>query len=132
MIEAALYPLLHGDAGVTALVEDRIFPTLIPEGRLGEGDCIRFEVLSDVPEAAMGVDSGLCRARVQIEGWSTSAPGARAVLQAVFAVLRRYRGTQAGYVIQDVLTENLLSGGWDETAQRFIHQADFLIGYLEA
>lgn len=129
MIEAALYALLAADAGVSALVGTRIYPAVIPEGTTG--DAVRYQLISDVPYPVMGQNSGLAKARIQVEAQAATYAAAATLRDALRTALTRFRGATGGVTVQDVFRESGLAL-YDDTAQRYVLTDDYLLMYLEA
>ncbi len=103
MSEAALESMLNV-AGVTALVGDRIQPGFLPQGQALPA--ITHACVSTVREAAMGADTGIARARHQLELWTETAAALRTLRTQVRLALQRKRGIYAGVDVEDVFIEN--------------------------
>lgn len=100
MSEVALVAMLDARAQLVALVGDRIAPGFLPQSET-ERPALTYQMITDVPEPAMNVDTGVSRARYQVNIWAANAPSAMAVRVQVKAALKRIRGTFAGVVVQD-------------------------------
>jgi hypothetical protein len=98
----AVYSVLTGDAGVSAIVGNRIFPGVIPEGSLLP--VIVYSVISDVPENSLtgSVATRAVNARVQVDCYArpTSAGGGGyAQVQALAAAVDSALASQSSQTI---------------------------------
>lgn len=110
----AIYAILSGNAGVTALVPStvtgyafNIFPDFAPEV-VGIHPYIVFKRISGVEDATLSGDSNLCDSRVQVECIAPTYAGAKAIKAAVMAAgsLQGYAGTIASVTIQNCFEDN--------------------------
>jgi hypothetical protein len=133
-IESAIYARLSGFAALSALVAARIYPSEAPSNPTAP--YVVFRRVSDFRPAAMGSDTGIVRARFQIDSVAEAASGASAystalaVRQAAMDALKRYRAPAGDPVIQDVfllLTADL----YDADTRRHVLIADFEVNYVE-
>ena len=132
-IEDAIYTRLSGHAGLSALVGTRIYPgELPPDVNVGESfpDSVVYFPVDDETVSAMGVDTGLVRARFQFDGWSRTYDGAKAIRKQLKLALQRWRGTFASVVIQDTF---ILSRHYRRDPVAELHGAghDAMINYEE-
>ena len=105
-VEAEIYTRLKDFAGLSALVSDRIYPVTMPQNV--EMPAVSYRRVSAERISAMGVDTGLVRARFQVDCWSGEHDDgtvgtfdeARAVAKQVRLALQRWRNT-SGTVVQD-------------------------------
>ncbi len=106
-IEEAVYSRLSTFAGLTALVgappNDRIYRVRLPQDVTLPA--VRFAKVAVERIGAMGADPGLARARYQFSCWANDPDQARDVAEQIRAALQRWRGTEAGVVIQDSFFE---------------------------
>ena len=134
-IEAVIKTRLSGFAGLSALVSDRIYPVTLPQNV--EMPAVSYRRVSAERVSAMGVDTGLVRARFQFDCWSGEHKNgdsgtfdeARAVAKQVRLALQRWRNT-SGTVVQDTF----MVGDQDlhESDTETYHAAlDFQIVYEE-
>ena len=130
MIETALYTLLDNDAGLAAIVGDRIYPVEAPEG--AARPLLVYSVVSSVSEPAFGADSALKRSRFTLLAASDdSALDAATTARAALAAVRRYRGTVGGITIQDIFVENDGTDFRDPQGKIWYRAADIIIHHLE-
>lgn len=92
MIQEALFTLLSNTSGLTALV-----PAARIKFRLLDQDtaypAIRYFKVSETRDPLMGVDSGVVRARFQLDVVDTDIDMIRDVLEQLRQALERHRGT---------------------------------------
>ena len=93
-IEAALYTLLSGDSGVSALVSTRIFPHQAPQG--GALPFLVYQRISTPRDYSQSGPSLLVWPRFQITAVAATFDGARALAHALRAALSGYSGTMGG------------------------------------
>ena len=105
-VEAEIFTRLKDFAGLSALVSDRIYPVTMPQEV--EMPAVSYRRVSAERISAMGVDTGLVRARFQVDCWSGEHSDgtvgtfdeAKAVAKQVRLALQRWRNT-SGTVVQD-------------------------------
>lgn len=68
MIEKSIFAQLYAHPGLNALVADRVYPVVLPQGVTLPA--LTYQVISDVPESDLDGDSDLRNLRVQVYGWS--------------------------------------------------------------
>lgn len=83
--EQQLRAALVGHAGVTALVGARVYPLLIPEGT--PLPCVTYQRVSGTPENTLEGHSGLEEVMVQVDCWSATYGGAKALAKQVRAAM---------------------------------------------
>lgn len=84
-LEADLYTVLSGAAGVTALVSTRIYPVLLPPDVTYPA--VTYQYITGDYNAALSGDTALERARVQIDAWSEVASNPAAIQDAIRTAL---------------------------------------------
>ena len=110
-----MYTRLTNFSGLTALVGDRIYPLIIPQGKLDLGPCVTFQRISTMPrEVAMGSDPGIAGAHIQVTAWDDTYPSVKAIGDQVRLALERYSTT--GIFDTYVIGEHDL---YDEEALKF-------------
>lgn len=127
-LDTVLYTRLTTFAGLTALIENRVYArNELPQGAVLPA--VSFMRAGVERVSAMGVDTGLARARIQVDAWASTYDGVRAVAEQLRLALQRWRNA-TGTVVQDtyVLTELDLY----ETETR-LHRVmfDFDVVYVE-
>ena len=129
-VEAEIYDRLSGHAGLSALVINRIYPNHVPQNVTLPA--VSYHRVSAVRPSAMGADSGVVRARFQVDVWASSfadASGARPVAEQVRLALQRW-STTSGTIVQETFFLNERDLYED---RRDLHHAalDFEINYEE-
>ena len=84
--ESALYTVLSGAAGLTALVSTRIYPDAIPEDK--PLPAVVYSTESSVPEACLNSSVAAEQTRFRIVGWGTTRTSAAAVGDQIVIALR--------------------------------------------
>lgn len=112
-MEEAITFLLLGDAGVTALVGNRVHWLRLPQS-VGEKPYINLQRVTGRRDYRMQGASGLVSSRLQIDAWGETYSSAKHSARAVIAALSGYRGIVNGTEIQ---------GGFVDT-ERDLNDAD--------
>jgi hypothetical protein len=101
--EAVIYALLTGAGAVTSVVQDRIYPVVLPEGVATPA--IVFELLSSVHVPALDAQASThhLQARVQVNLLGPSYAQIRDLRTAVINAVRYQRGSIAGAQVHAVL-----------------------------
>lgn len=134
MIEQALYAILSGHAGLSSLVDNRIYPIVLPQGPLLPA--VTYQRVSGEREETHDGPSGLARPRFQVSCWAQILPGvnafdqARAVAEQVRLALDGYQGTAGGVQIEVIQLENEVDLFEPET-QIFHSAIDFTVWHQE-
>jgi hypothetical protein len=131
VIEEALFSYLSGHAGLTALVANRIYPLVMPQGTTLPA--VTFSKVSGPRVHAMQQDAGLAYPRFQVSCWGATYKQAKEVAGQVRAALQDFKGTMggpggvvvSGVFIQD---ENDL---YEPNTQIYHVALDFVIWHLE-
>ena len=89
-VESALYDHLTADAALTALVSNRIYPTVAPQNVTLP--YVTFNVIAGEHERHALAGAGLAQVSVQIDVWDDDAAGRRSVTDALFDRLHGFRG----------------------------------------
>lgn len=103
-IKTALYSVLTAHAGVSALVDDRVYPNVIPQR--GEGPSrmpaiVYRQGTTDRQKTYCGTD-GTRRDSFTVDAYSVTHDGADSLADAIEAALIDYRGIAGGRFIADV------------------------------
>jgi hypothetical protein len=131
-LEPGLYAYLKNDPAVSALVGDRIFPNVVPEGTILPS--IRYQRITTQREDThdpFGEMHAYVRATVQIDSWSTSAQGAMEVGEAVMLALSGFHGDMEGVSIGRV-TNVRESDTYDLQKKLHGRSQDFQFWYMDA
>lgn len=105
--EAIVYALLTGAGAVTAIVADRIYPVMVPQGVTLTEPALLYSLVSSsrVPAIDARSPTHTTRSRVQVDLIALEPQFAqlRTLRNAVVAALQFQRGTVAGAVVHAVL-----------------------------
>lgn len=108
-ISEAMFSLVTGDTGVSALIGDRLYPGRQPDAAPAGATaypCVTYDRLSGQREYSHNGDSGLPHPRFQFSVWAQDYLDARTAATALISALSGYRGIVAGVEIQAVFIEN--------------------------
>lgn len=108
-IEEAIYSYLKDNAGLAALVSDRIYPLTMPQNCTMPA--VTYRKVSGPRIHTMGTDPGLAYPRFQFSCWGSSYSSAKNVAKKVQAALQDYKGQMGGalgVVVQASIMENEL------------------------
>ena len=134
MSEIALEAMLDV-VGVTTVTGDRIQPGFLPQAMTLPA--ITYTRISAFRPSLMGADSGLVRARYQIDCWADTHAAARQLREQVRIAVQRKRGVFAGVTVQDVFIEDDSTAFESEPADasgfggRFRARIDIQLNYVE-
>lgn len=108
MIKAALYQYLIADAGLAALIGDRVYPQLIPQ-RAWNGahvqPCAVYQRVGITRDVRYCGTSGLARSAFQIDAYATEYENADAVARAIKSALIDFRGAMTDVHVHAVMLE---------------------------
>ena len=97
--EQALLATLQGDEGLSALVGEKIFALLIPEGTMLP--CVTFQRISGTPANTLDGHSGLERISLQVDAWGRNYAEAKTVAKAVRAAMPPKGETFGAHLVKD-------------------------------
>ena len=103
-VERALYALLTGDAGVSALIGARLYPVIAPLGTAAP--YATYQRISARRVRSLTQRSGLSFARIQVDALATTYAGARGLADAIRTTLDGYRGTAGGIAIESATLQS--------------------------
>jgi hypothetical protein len=113
VVESLIYNRLSTFAGLSALVNTRVYPLILPQGVTYPA--VTYQRTGSEPrESCMLSDSGFAYGLFRVIAWDNTYAGARAVAKQVRLALQRWQtaGVQDTYIINDFDT-------YDEEAQRY-------------
>lgn len=128
MIEEALYKYLRDDAGVSALVSDRIYPLVAPQGAIMPA-IVHQRITTARPQTLDG-SSGVALPWFQFRCWAATYDEACALAEAVRLALLRFRGGY-GEVVRSSTPENE-TGEYDSDAKLYGPLVEFRFTQKEA
>lgn len=127
-IEEALAARLTGDVGLTALVEDRIYPQVMPD------DCPKPAMTYqriDAPRIQTNEGtSGLVPARFQLTIWDPSYSSVKQVAAKVMAAMSDFAGVFTGLEVQGAQLDDDRDGYEPDTKLRNV-QLDYILWHVE-
>lgn len=106
-VEEALVSIAQAEVGLTGLIGSspmRLHPSKLPENVTLPA--ATYQRISGIRESAMGSDTGVARARIQLSAYDRQYSGANAVKEELRMAFQRYRGTVLGVEIMDIFLEN--------------------------
>jgi hypothetical protein len=101
MIEQALFSRLSTFAG---LITVPIYPDILPQN--AAMPTVTFQRITTERVSVMGVDSGIARARFQVDSWSRDYGNVKAIAAQVRAALQRFRGIVGSDEILEIFILN--------------------------
>jgi len=128
-MEAALTSLLLADAGLTALVGDRVHWLRLPQ-EVDVKPYINLQRVSGARDYTMAGASGYAMGRVQADVWGLTYGSVKATAQALLAALSGYRGP----TIQGVFVESERDDTGDDAGgvnRLYRTSVDVIIHYTE-
>lgn len=108
VIEEALHYLLKNNAGVSALVTARIYPTVAPQNVTLPA--IVYQRISGVREHTHDSAGDLARPRFQFAALATTYSAAKALANAIRVCIDNYAGTVLGVRIDSIQVQNEIDG----------------------
>ena len=126
MIAGAIYSKLSNNAELSALVSDRIYPVLAPQGVASP--FLVFEKTGGEIESTLSADTNINRDNLQITCFSETYQEAFDISAIVAELLSRWQGVESGVTIEDVFFENE-SDFFDAQTEFFQFVLDFEIIY---
>lgn len=135
-IESALYSYLSNKASVTALVSDRIYPQVAPQGTAYP--FVTFNVLSEDTQHDMSGASGLTNVAMQIDAWCETVADRVSVSEALRNALDGFRGamgTESLHISNFFMTDrqNFVEGDTEGKAHPLYRSSmDFSIWHAES
>jgi len=131
-IGEALYSYLSSYAGLTALVGNRIYPLILPQGVTLPA--VTYTQISGPRVHCMGSDPGLTHPRFQVSVWAESYSDMATVAAQVRAALQDYSGTMGGddgVVVQRIFLEDETDRNFEPNTKTFRRDLDFIIWHEE-
>ena len=124
-MESGLYSYLISNAGVIAVLGDRLYPVVVPESPTFP--VAAFSVLSKVPVYTADGNSGFINYRVQFDTYGNTYADAKAVQFAITTAIDSYTGTLPdGTVVGNVMQVSARDL-YDSDARVYRTLSDFII-----
>lgn len=127
-MQEALIAKLLAASGVRALVANRVWPGVMPQG--SPLPAVVVNLISGAPEYTDDGQTPIASARVQMDGWALTFDAAKAVGRAVKAELSGFAGTQGGVTFHFVMIDaerDDREDGAGAAQYRFRTSIDFII-----
>lgn len=99
-----IFPHLSADAGVSALVADRIYPVILPQKPTYPA--ITFGKVSGLRAPNLSGPSGLARPRISISSWGLTYKSAKDVATAVRQAMDGFSGLMGSVRVKSVTIDN--------------------------
>lgn len=97
--ESVLLRMLREDAGLSALVGNKVFALVIPQGT--KLPCITFQRIGGMPANTLSGHSGLEEIDLQIDVWARDYDEAKAIAKAVRAAMPSSGPRFSAHLIED-------------------------------
>lgn len=129
-ISSALRTRLINFAGISTLISARVYPAPIPQNPTYP--LVTYQKISGPRDYVMGNQSGLVRARFQLDTWAETYGECEALADQVRLALSNYSGTSDTITIDWIALDNEQGPLYDDDAdlQRCIQ--DYMIDYRES
>lgn len=127
-VEIALKNLLLGDAEITAMIGDRVYPVNLPQN--GLLPAVTYRVISDMTEYNMEGPAGLARPRFQVTAWGETYDDVVALAKLVETRLSGFSGAAGGVIIPGIFKEDgrdRFEEGFESIANKYGKDIDFYI-----
>ena len=130
-MEAALIAHLLAQAGITALVGNRINWLRRPQGEALPA--MALQLVSGVPDYLLDGSYSLTESRVQMDAWAKSFLQAKQIARAVEAALSGQRFTQSGVRFAGVFIASERDDTFDETPDTYFRTSlDLMVHHASA
>ena len=129
-VRPGLRTLLLNNAQITAMVQTRIYPVLLPQGTTL--DSIVFTRITELDLPHMTGPTGLVTARFQFDAWSKDVDSAMTLADLVKEVLTNFRGiVNYDSTFVNIQGAFLLNGrdDYDSTSQMYRMSRDYYVYY---
>jgi len=130
-IDEALRTYLLTQAGLTALISQRIFPNELPQGITLPA--VTYIQISDIKEHTLTGQLELEHPMIQYTVYAALPSTARPVANQIKSAMKDYSGTLSGLVIQKMELQNELSGlesSSDGTIKTYTVDLEYEINYI--
>ena len=133
VLEEGIAAFLIADATIGAVVDNRIYPLMIPQG--ATLPCLTYQRISTpriVTHQSSGATGDLTNPRFQFDAWGVTQKEVKAISDALRAVLHGKRGVLAGGVtIRAAIAENE-EPEFDPDSELYRSRSDYIIWIEEA
>ena len=129
----AVRKILIDDVAVAALVAARVYPLVIPES--GEIPAIVIQFISKATISLSGADCPLVNRRMQVTCIAEDYDASFEIASAADTVLKRYKGTSVGVVVQQIFRDNNVAESFSSEPEagvdRWSYIQDYIVWYEE-
>ena len=128
-LDEGLVAYLTGNAGVSALVSDRVGPAPLPQD--SEQPAVTYQIISRTAQYTHRGPAGLTRPRIQVDCWSTTYSESQQLAEQVRLALSGFRGQMGDVSVSGLFQEGAIDLHEPE-ANLFRVSMDFLGWVAEA
>lgn len=126
----AVYALISADAGVTALVSTRIYPTVLPQDKTLPA--LVYQRISGVePGQIDGQGRALVQGRIQVTALASEFGACAAILDAAREALLYQYGSIGGVEVVSIIRDIDGADDFDPDLQAYSQSMDFIVSYIE-
>ena len=129
--EKVITALLNAAAGVTALVADRIYPGILPQGAAMPALSVEHVISEELTTIDAIAAFGLVRSRIQVTALAKSYPEVKALIEQVRIACNYQRGVVATVRVVSVLRDTVGPDLRDDDLRVFSQSIDFQVTYQE-
>ena len=132
VLEEGIAAFLIADATIGAVVDNRIYPLMIPQGAILP--CLTYQRISTpriVTHQSSGATGDLTNPRFQFDAWGVTQKEVKAISDALRAVLHGKRGAMGGVTIRAAIAENE-EPEFDPDSELYRSRSDYIIWQEEA
>jgi len=127
--EKVIKTLLGNAAGVTALVAQRVYPGVVPQGTALPA--ISYEHVSTVPLPTLTIGTNLVRTRIEVTAVAKTYAAQKSLLEEIRKALDYQRGTVAGVEVVSIMRDSSGPDLRDDDSGLFWQSTDFMVVHRE-
>lgn len=116
MIEHFIFALLDGDAPLTAFVDSRIYPILLPQNAVFP--CVSYSTILDEEDKTFDGQGTFQEITVEIDAWSDTHAEMLSVGDAIKTAIKNYSGTLASVQVDAIYIDSTVSV-YEDAAEKF-------------
>lgn len=117
MIEDAFYSLISNDSTITDIVEDRIYPSNLPDNPTLPA--LTYFNVGTFPLGQHGSPASLEKTRIQIDAYADTSRNAKLLIDTVRKAIESYRGTIGGLRIDTILVLDHAMGDYADITEDY-------------
>jgi len=126
MIENAIYSRLSGFAGLSALVNARIYPLHLPQKP--SYPCVAYRRVSSKPISLLAADTDIMESTFDIASFSKEEDESFIVAEQIRLALQRWSGTEATVVVMDCMLLNI-DQNYEPDLEIYESELSFMVTY---